>query len=65
MRVDYQFFGHVKRELEMVSAQIQDIAYGERVSIRCLLSVGVNILPVLEGVTAWQVDLEDRKFCYV
>lgn len=64
VRVDYQFFGPVKRELEMASAQIQDIAYGERVEIRCLLPVGVNIFPILEGVTAGQVELEEGKHCY-
>lgn len=64
VQVDYQFFGSVKRELEMAKAQIQDIAYGEQVKISCLLPVGVNIFPVLEGVTAGQVEIKEGKFCY-
>ncbi|MGB4504023.1 MAG: YigZ family protein [Syntrophaceticus sp.] len=64
VQVDYQFFGPVKRELEMAKAQIQDIAYGEQVKISCLLPVGVNIFPVLEGITAGQVEIKEGKSCY-
>lgn len=65
VRVDYQFFGPVKRELEMAGALIQDIVYDERVSIRCLLLVGVDISPQLSGVTSGQVELGEGKCCYV
>lgn len=64
VRVEYKFFGTVKGELEMAGAKIREIAYGERVSISCLLPAGVNILPVLEGVTAGQVELEEGKCRY-
>ena len=65
VRVDYRFLGPVKRELEMARGLIRDIAYGERVSIRCLLPLGVDIYPVLSGVTAGQVEIGEGKSCYV
>ncbi len=65
VRVDYRFLGPVKRELEMARGLIRDIAYGEQVSIRCLLPLGVDIYPVLSGVTAGQVEIGEGKSCYV
>ncbi len=65
VRVDYRFLGPVKRELEMGRGLIRDIAYGEQVSIRCLLPLGVDIYPVLSGVTAGQVEIGEGKSCYV
>ncbi len=61
MRVDYQFFGPVKGELELAGGLVWDIKYDEQVTICCLLPVDVDISPVLEGVTSEQVELKEGK----
>lgn len=63
--VDYQFFGSVKRELEMAGGLIQNIAYDEQVTLSCLLPVGVNVSQRLNGITSGQVEEKQGEFCYV
>jgi len=65
IQVAYQLFGAVKRELEQAGGLIQDIAYGEQVSISCLLPVDVDISPRLNGITAGKVELREGDFCYI
>ncbi|MFY9141050.1 MAG: YigZ family protein [Thermacetogeniaceae bacterium] len=65
VQVSYQLFGAVKRELEQAGCVIQDIAYGEQVSISCLLPVNVDIIPRLEGITAGKAELRKGEFCYI
>ena len=65
VRVDYQFFGSVKRELEMAGGLIQDIVYDERVTISCLLPVGMDVSQRLNGITSGQVEEKQGEFCYV
>ncbi|MGI6406393.1 MAG: YigZ family protein [Syntrophaceticus sp.] len=65
VRVDYQFFGSVKRELEMAGGMIQDIRYDEQVMISCLLPVGVDVSQRLSGITSGQVEQKQGEFCYV
>jgi len=65
IQVAYQLFGPVKRELEQAGGVIQDIAYGEQVSIKCLLPVSVDISPRLNGITAGKAELRKGDFCYI
>ncbi|HHY40309.1 MAG TPA: DUF1949 domain-containing protein, partial [Syntrophaceticus sp.] len=65
IKVAYQLFGAMKRELEQAGGLIQDIAYGEQVSISCLLPVNVDIIPRLNGITAGTAELGKGEFCYI
>lgn len=65
VRVDYQFFGPVKGELELAGGLVWDIKYDEQVTICCLLPVDADISPVLEGVTSGQVELKEGKCRYI